>query len=347
MRKLTFAALSVTALLAVSSNDVFSQKKEDAKPAETVTCEQLVAKPLTAEQYKQLPSDEARKQYDEQLKVCKEGLATNAKAKNANEIVNRTLKEGSSALEAKDFATAIAKFDEGYNADTEYWGSAPVMLRNKAIALRARGAETYNAAAKNKDAAARTAGKAAAAKDFQASADSLQKALDILNKSAVPTEATQAKNFQNNKTAAIADRAESYRLLVISDSSKATDGAAAFEQYVAIETDPAKKQKFQSILAQSLFASGDFDKAIPAYQKILTENPNNPDALYFLGSMLVSVDPENKAKVQEGIGYFERFVKSAPANFDQEKINDAKGQIEGQTAALKGSSKPAGGKRKN
>lgn len=347
MRKSVFVTLSLTALLAAGSSDVFSQKKEGEKPAATVTCEELVAKPLTAEQYKQLPSDEARKQYDEQLKLCKEGLAQNTKAKNANEIVNRVVKEGGSALDAKDYATAIAKFDEGYNADTEYWGTAPVMLRNKAIALRARGADSYNAAVRNKDTAARNSGKADAAKDFQAAADSLQKALDILSKSTVPTDAAQAKNFQANKMTAIADRAESYRLLVLSDSSKATDGTAAFEEYVAIETDPAKKQKFQMVLAQSLFAAGDFDKAIPAYQKILTENPNNPDALYFMGSMLVSIDPENKAKVQEGVGYFERFVKAAPANFDQEKVNDAKGQIEVQTAALKGSSKPAGGKRKN
>ncbi len=274
-------------------------------------------------------------------------MAQNTKAKNANEIVNRVVKEGSSALDSKDYTTAIAKFDEGYNADPEYWGTAPVMLRNKAVALRARGADKYNTAVKTKETAARNTGKADAAKDFQAAADSLNKAIEILNKSAVPTDAAQAKNFQANKTTAIADRAESYRLLILSDPSKAGDGAAAIDEYIAVETDPAKKQKFQLVLAQALFASGDFDKAIPVYQKILTDNPNNPDALYFMGSMLVSVDPENKAKVQEGIGYFERFVKAAPANFDQEKVNDAKGQIEVQTAALKGSSKPASGKRKN
>lgn len=344
MRKSIFVTLSLTALLAAGS-DAYSQSKDAEKPKETVTCEELVAKPLTEEQYKKLPSDDARKEYDAQLKQCKEGLDKNAKAKNANEVVNRVAKEGASALDSKDYDTAIAKFDEGYNVDPAFVGSAPVMLRNKAIALRARGADRYNTAVKTKEAAARNAGKAEAAKDFQAAADALQKALEILNKPEASADASLAKNIPANKIAAIADRAESYRLLMLSDSSKAAEGVPAIEEYIAIETDAAKKQKFQMLLAQSLFASGDFDKAIPAYQKILTENPNNPDALYFMGSMLVSIDPENKAKVQEGIGYFERFVKSAPANFDPEKVADAKGQIEVQTAALKGSSKPAGGKR--
>ncbi|MEP6925185.1 MAG: tetratricopeptide repeat protein, partial [Pyrinomonadaceae bacterium] len=288
-----------------------------------------------------------RKLYDAEVKRCSEGVAKNEKLKNSIEVVKRTLKEGGAALEKKDYETAIAKFDEGYNADPDYWGSSTVMLRNKAIAYRARGVDKYNVAVKNPDKAARPAGIADAGKDFQAAVDALQKAVDVFSKSTAPTDAAQAKNFNDGKFAMISDRVESYRLLIKTDPNKAGDAAKAYEDYIAVEPDAAKKQKAQLSLAQAVFTSGDLEKAIPEYRKVLTAQPDNPDALYELGASLIAMGDQNndKAMKTEGVAMMEKLVKVAPSGFDQAKLEDAKGQIEVNTA--KEPAKSTSTKKKN
>lgn len=345
MKRKFFFAFSIAAALLVLDNGIaYSQEKKQDQPQ---TCEELIAKPPTEEQLKKL-SEKDRKEFDAEFKRCKDAVASNQKAKNANEIVNRVNKEGASAMDSKNYDVAIAKFDEGYNADPDFWGSAPVMLRNKAIALRARGIDKFNAAVKNPDKDARKTGEAEAGKDFQASVDALQRSLEVLSKSTVPTNPAQAKNFEDYKTAAIIDRVESYRLLLKAVPGKAEAAVPAIQEYLAIEQDPAKKQKAQLMLAQAYFAS-DFDKAIPEYKKVLATEPNNPDALYDLASAMISIGDLNndKAMKQEGIKYMEQFVKSAPSGYDQAKLKDAKDQIDASTASAKEPTKPASTKRKN
>lgn len=343
MKRKFFFAFSIAAALMVLDNGVaYSQEK---KADEGQSCEELVAKPLTEEQLKKIPEDK-RKVYEADLKRCQEGLAKNEKIKNATEVVSRTLKEGNDAMTAKNYDVAVAKYDEGYKADSDYWGTAPILLRNKAIALRARGIDKFNSSARNPDKAARAAGVAEAGKDFQASVDALQTALEVLNKSTAPTAPAEVKSFENNKTAVIIDRLESYRLLLKADATKADGAVPVIQDYLAIEQDQAKKQKAQLMLAQAYFAS-DFEKAIPEYKKVLASEPNNPDALYELGSALIGQGgiSNDKAMIQEGIKYMEQFIKSAPSGYDQAKLDDAKGQIDVNTA--KDTSKPASTKRKN
>ena len=351
-RKVFFGSFLMAGLLVAGSNGVFAQKKDDpAAKAQPQTCEEFLAKPPTADQLKQA-SEESRKQYNAQLKECTEAVTKNNNIKNANEVVNRTLKEGGAALEKKDYDTAVAKFDEGYNAAPDYWGSATVMLRNKAIALRARGVDKFNAAAKNPDKAARTVGIGDAGKDFQGSVDSLQKAVDVFGKSTAPTDAAQAKAFNDGKTSIIAYRAESYRLLVKADSNKAAEGVKAYEDYLAVETDPTKKSKAQFTAADLALEAGDTDLAVSEFQKILTAEPNNSKAMYKLGIALIaqgSGEPADKAKVQEGVNYLQKFADSAPdADPDKEY---AKATIEAMKTTnnvtpVKGAVK-TGGKRKN
>ena len=354
-QKVFFGSFLVAGLLVASGNGVFAQKKEDpaaAAKAAPQTCEEFLAKPATPEQLKQL-TDESRKLYDAEIKRCSEGVAKNEKLKNAIEVVNRTLKEGGAALEKKDYETAVAKFDEGYNADPEYWGSATVMLRNKAIAMRARGVDKFNTAVKNPDKAARPAGIADAGKDFQGAVDALQKATDIYGKSTAPTDAAQAKNFNDGKALVIADRAESYRLLVKADSSKAADGVKAYEDYLAIETDPAKKSKAQFTAADLALEAGNSDLAVTEFQKILAAEPGNSKAMYKLGIALIaqgSGETPDKAKVQEGVNYLQKFADSAPdADPDKEyaKATIEAMKAENNVTPVKGAGGKSGGKRKN
>jgi hypothetical protein len=345
-RKAFFIVSLAATLISVGSFNAFSQQ-QDAKAAAQPTCEEFLAKKLTAEQYKTLP-DEAKKTYDAEVKRCEEGVARNAKIKNSVEIINRVLKEGNDAYASKNFDVAIAKYDEGYNADTEYWGSAPIMLNNKAAALRARGVIRFNEAAKNKDAA----GKAAAKQDFQDAVDANAKAVEILSKATAPTDAAQAKNFQTYKASSIADRAESYRLLVKADNGKAADAVKAYQEYVAIETDPAKKSKAEFNGADMALEAGSTELAVAEFQKIVAQDPSNAKAMYKLGIALIaqgSADPADKVKVQDGVNYLQKFVDTAP-DTDADKTY-AKETIEAMKASQnvtpqKGAARSAG-KRKS
>lgn len=345
--KVFFGSLLAAGLVIAGANATFAQKKE-AAAAQPQTCEEFLAKPATPEQLKQA-TEESRKQYEAQLKQCQEGIAKNTKIKNSIEVTNRAIKEGGDAFNSKNYDVAVAKYDEGYNADPEYWGSAPVMLKNKAAALRARGIVKFNAAVANKDKAAKTVGLADAAKDFQASADALQQAAEIYGKATAPTDAAQIKNFNDGKFAVVNDRVETYRLLIKAEPAKAGDAVKAYEEYIAVEPDTKKKQQAQLTLAQAIFTSGDIEKAIPEYRKVLATQPNNPDALYELGSSLLAMGDQNNDKTMksEGVALMEKLVKSAPSGFDQAKLDDAKGQIEIANAKEPVKAATTGGKKKN
>src|SRR4029077_2708860 len=123
------------------------------------------------------------------------------------------------------------------------------------------------------------------------------------------------------KYATMSARAEAMRLFVTkADGTQADAGAAAFQDYIAVETDAAKKSKAQLDLAQMLLDAGAGDKAFAEYQKILAEKPDDPDAN--LGAGLALYSTGDKAKYQEAANYFQHFVDKAP---DTNKFkNDAK-----------------------
>jgi len=94
------------------------------------------------------------------------------------------------------------------------------------------------------------------------------------------------------------------------DASQSDAGAAAFQDYIAVETDAAKKSKAQFDLAQMLLDAGAGDKALAEYQKILATNPDDPDANLGAGLALYSIG--DKTKYQEAANYFQHFVDKAP-----------------------------------
>jgi tetratricopeptide (TPR) repeat protein len=241
----------------------------------------------------------------------------NEKAESTNKIVGDSFKAGNDALAAKNYAEAVKQYDIGLAADPEQ----AALLTNKAAALKGLGVEKYNAAIQSKDDAARSAGIDAAKADFKNSAETADKAVDFIKKEPAGTDATEQKRHDANKYAAMAVRAEAYRLYVSKgDSSKADAGIAAFQDYMAAETDPVKKSRAQLDLAQMLLDAGAGDKAFAEYQKILAEKPDDPDAN--LGAGLALYSTGDKTKYQEAANYFQHFVDKAP---DTNKFkNDAK-----------------------
>jgi tetratricopeptide (TPR) repeat protein len=258
-------------------------------------------------------NDAAEKARQAELaKKNEEIMATNKKIEGANQIIGDAFKAGNAALTAKppNYDEAIKQYDVGLAADPEHPG-APSLLTNKSGALRSRGVDKYNAAIQNKDEAARNAGLESAKADFKASAEASNRGVELLKKQPAATDAEEQKQQTTNKYFALFARAEAMRFFVTKvDPSKADDGITAYQEYIAVETDPVKKAKAQLDLAQMLLDSGAADKAMVEFQKIVAEKPDDPDANLGLGLALFSSG--DKAKYQEAANYLQKFVDKAP-----------------------------------
>jgi hypothetical protein len=270
----------------------------------------------------------------------------NSKIENANKVIADSFKAGNTALLAgneadrankhdeamKLYGDAIQQYDTGVAADPEHPGIAS-LLTNKSAALRSRAVDKYNAAIQSKDEAARTAGIEAAKADFSASAETANRAVELIKKIPAATDPGEQKQQATNKYFALNARAESMRLFVIKvDSTKASDATAAYEEYAAVETDPAKKLKAEKDFAQMLFeTAGDqagYERAIAEYNKILEKTPDDPDSLLRIGQAMFNIGALNnndKAKYQEASNYLQRYVDKAP---DSQLRTEAKELIE-------------------
>ncbi|HEX8495321.1 MAG TPA: carboxypeptidase-like regulatory domain-containing protein [Pyrinomonadaceae bacterium] len=270
-------------------------------------------------------SAEDRKKREELEAKNAEIAAANAKNQKINEVISRTFKMGNDALnlgsEASkvkrseeaiaQYSTAITHYSEGISADPEQ----PALLTNRSIAYRARGVERFNTAVQSKDDAVKNSSMEGAKKDFKDAVDSAEQAVKLLKAQTAPTEQAALNGYNANKLAALAARAEAMRLFVSkTDQSQADAGIAAYEEYIAAETNAEKKSKAQLDEAKMLFEANVFDKAVTEYQKILTTNPDNVDALVYAGLSLINIgySTNNKAKFQEGANYLQQFVDKAP-----------------------------------
>ena len=242
-------------------------------------------------------------------------IEKNKKAEDTNKIVNASLKDGDTAFKAKDYATAIAKFDEGIAADPEFEGSAPVLWNYKGVALKTRAFEAYQRAAKL-EGTEKAAEMDKAKADFQASLDAYERGLKILAAAPKGADAAAQAGLDKTKAMILGNYIESYRLIVRTkaDVSKAKEAGPIYAQYLAVETDPAKKVSAQLALGAIMREAGESEPAIAAYRVVLESQPENPDALAGIGLSLfnVGVVEDNKAKMQEGLNIMQKFADTAP-----------------------------------
>jgi len=278
-------------------------------------------------------SAEAKAKREEMEKKNREIEAGNKKITEANEIIARTFKAGneqlglaSAASKANNtdeaiakYTAAVAQYDEGLAADADQ----PAILTNKAVALKGRGVERFNATVRSKtlDDAGKTAGLQTAKDDFKAAAEASSKAVTLIKAMPVPTEAADLQRFNANKYAAMLTNAEAMRLYVSKgDPSQADAGLAAYRDYIAVETDAAKKSKAQLDMAQMLLDAGSADKALTEFKAILATTPDSPEAN--LGAGLAVYATGDKAKFQEAANFLQKFVEVAPDSNPMK--NDAK-----------------------
>jgi tetratricopeptide (TPR) repeat protein len=253
----------------------------------------------------------------------KEIMEGNKKIEEANVTIARTFKAGNEALTAattaskekqselaiQKFTDAITQYDEGLTADADQ----PAILTNKAVALKGRGVEKYNAMIQNKgldDEGKKNALQSAQA-DFKAAAEASTKAVTLLKAQTVPTDPSELQRYNGNKYAAMLTQSEAMRLFVSKvDATQADAGITAFKDYIAVETDPAKKGKAQLDMAQMLLDSGAADKAFTEFQAILATQPDNADAN--LGAGISLYAQGQAAKYQDAANYLQKFVDKAP-----------------------------------
>jgi tetratricopeptide (TPR) repeat protein len=247
--------------------------------------------------------------------------AANKKVTESNETIGRTFKAGNDALLAasaalkannrdeaiKKYTEAVAAYDEGLTADPEQ----PALLTNKSMALKARGVERYNAAIKSTDDAGKTSGLEAAKADFKAAAEAGNKAVALIKAQTVPADPAELNRYNLNKLAAMAVNAEAMRLFVSkADATQAEAGLVAYKDYIAVETDPAKKAKAQLDSGQMLLDAGSADKAFTEFQAVVTAQPDSPEGN--LGAGLSLFASGDKTKFQEAANYLQHFVDVAP-----------------------------------
>ena len=251
-------------------------------------------------------SAEARADREEKMRKNAEITASNEKAKQSNEIYNRVVKEGNTAYAAKNYAEAIAKYSEALTADPDHPG-APVVLTNRSIVLRTIGVEHFNAATKAKD----EAGKEAAKKEWAQAAEDAKIAVEKLKAQKPPSESAALANYKDQVYRALMARAAIMKFFIpLVDPKQVETAAVAYKEYIAVEPDPAIKLRMQLEYAQVLYQAGEIDRSIVEYKKVLETEPDNIDALLWVGLALFGT--EDPSKYQEAANYLQLFVDKAP-----------------------------------
>lgn len=261
-------------------------------------------------------SAEAKKRAAELEAERKRIETENAKAAEINAKLPEILKSGDAAFKAKKYDEAISFFDQGLQVDPEQ----AVFYEYKAVALRARGVDKYNAAVQNKDQTARASAKDAARADFKAATEAAEKAVSTYreftskrqagNKGAGGGGAGPNPQSPNEELGYMEQRSETYRIALQTSTQIDNEAAVkAIQEYIAAESDPAKKMKAQSGLGDALFLGGHVDEAIATYRQILQSNPQNLDAIFGLGIALAAGDPSHYTEARDML---QQFVNKAP-----------------------------------
>ncbi|MFM9904600.1 MAG: hypothetical protein ACKVQJ_08530 [Pyrinomonadaceae bacterium] len=263
----------------------------------------------------ELTAEEKKAQAEYEKKTA-EITAKNEKIKNAGEIVARTLKEGNDAFTAKNYDLAIAKYSEGLDAEPDFVGSAPVLLNNRGASYSARAVETYNKTVKSTDATLKVEGMGKVRKDLLDSSASFTRAWNI-TKNAPVADIADPKANDANKLGALRGIRDTFRYAVLTeqvDPAVIEDAKVMIPEFLALESDAAKKAEASLIFADLYRVTADSDNAIAAYKKILETSPENADALVGVGLSLVNNGyiKDDKAQLQEGANYLQKFVTIAP-----------------------------------
>jgi len=255
---------------------------------------------------------EQKKEREEFEKKTKEINEKNKKATESNATINKSLQDGNASFEKKDYNGAIAHYNIGIEVDAEHPG-VPVLLTNKALALRFIAIDKFNNAGKTKD----TVGLEESKKDIRDAVEASVKAVTLLKSlKEQTTDAERLKGLNANLYNALSGRAESLRLYVkmTSDQSRAEEAFNAYQEYLEVEIEPVKKANAQLSAATVLFDAGISDKALVEFKKLIEIDPNNYAAYRGAGLVLINMGyaANDNVQLQEAANYLQLFVDKSP-----------------------------------
>ncbi|REJ77289.1 MAG: hypothetical protein DWQ47_12930 [Acidobacteria bacterium] len=278
-------------------------------------------------------TEEQRKAQEEYERKLREINEKNAKIEEKNALVERVLKEGNTAFQAKDYDTAIAKFHEGYEADPDFAGSAPLLLNNKGMALKQRAVIVYNEGAQSKDSAKLAAAKKAASEDLSLALESFSKALEVASQTGAAEIRTPELLKKDKFTSADGGR-DAIRLMVLIkavDSERAEAAKNVIGYYLEAEQDKGKKAEAQGALASFLLEGYDYEGAVAEFRKAYEMSSSDPEIVGKFGLALFTLSEVNQdaAMKQESLNYMDKYLSVAPQDHS---LRDG---IQGAVEALK------------
>lgn len=275
-------------------------------------------------------TEEQKKEQAEFLKKKAEVESKNEKIKQETAIIEAALKDGNAAYTAKNWDLAIAKYNEGIDANPTFAGSAPVLMNNKGAALRERAVATYNQNVRSTDASVKVAAFTKVRADLGEAAETYHRSWTILQ-TAPAGDISNPELKTNQSATAIRGATDTFRLMAQTeqvDEAKIDVAKTVIPEYMTIETDAAKKEQAKLILGDLYRVTGNADNAIAEYKKAIESSPDNLDAMAGLGLSLVNAGyiNNNKEQLQEGANYLQKYSTAAP---DGHKYKaDAVGLIE-------------------
>lgn len=228
---------------------------------------------------------------DEQKKMLKEFEDKKGNVEQKNAIVAKAEKEGNAAFASKNYDVAIAKFEEGFKADPEFIGSAPIFLNNKATAIKQRATDTYNTEIKSSDPKLKSGAKDKIASEL---ADALEAAVISYNllKDANSADIADQKKYKENMTSA---------------ENIAKDALRILSQ---LELNLPSSTEEQA------------NKSVKIYKDLLTMLPKNPDVYAGLGLTLYSAGSlnNNMSQKQESVNYMAHFMEISPKDHKMHEV---------------------------
>jgi len=114
------------------------------------------------------------------------------------------------------------------------------------------------------------------------------------------------------------------------ENERFVDAARMFR--LALDEKPDENEA-RKLLANSLFFLGNPDTAIKLHEEALAANPNDSDAMFFLGAILVESRPMDVESLKRAQGYWKRFILQAPTHPRRKELEE---QIAVLDRAIKG-----------
>lgn len=131
--------------------------------------------------------------------------------------------------------------------------------------------------------------------DYRAAAATAQNAIDLLKSQPVPTELAEKQKYSRTLVAALSVRAQALGLLAAQDRVEAGNAEVAYREYVAAESDEAKRTRAEYDLAALFYKLEEFEKAKVAYEQLLARNEDDRRALAALAQIHEKLAAAEKA----------------------------------------------------